>query len=51
VDVRRDVQALEIPVSLAQGSHEAPGRAVPAQESFDGLTARTKPVLHFDTAS
>jgi pimeloyl-ACP methyl ester carboxylesterase len=50
VDLRTQANSLDVPVYLAQGAHEAPGRAQPAQEWFDGLTAPTKKWVVFETS-
>lgn len=42
LDFRRDVPALEVPVHVIAGAHEARGRAVLAEEWFAGLEAPSK---------
>ena len=42
IDLRTQAPSLAVPVYLAQGAHEAPGRAGPAREWFDGLQAPTR---------
>lgn len=48
LDLRRDVPALAVPVYLAQGRHEAPGRSEPAREWFDALDAPLKELTQFE---
>jgi proline iminopeptidase len=48
VDFRRDVPALEVPVYMVLGAHEARGRAVPANEWFDLLQAPSKERVIFE---
>ncbi len=50
VDFRTQATSLDVPVYLAQGAHEAPGRAGPAQEWFDLLEAPSKQMVVFDTS-
>ena len=50
VDLRRDAAALDVPVVLIQGRHEAPGRADPAREWFDALQAPSKEWVELDTS-
>lgn len=50
LDLRRDVLRLEVPVFLAQGRHEAPGRAQPAAQWFDALQAPSKQLITFETS-
>lgn len=50
LDLRRDAQRLDVPVFLAQGRHEAPGRAAPAEQWFTALDAPDKELSFFDTA-
>ncbi len=50
VDLREDADRLEVPVYLAQGAHETPGRTVPAREWFDVLDAPRKELVVFDTS-
>lgn len=50
VDLRTQATRLEVPVYLAQGAHEAPGRAEPAREWFEMLQAPSKRLLTFDTS-
>ncbi len=48
VDLRRDAPALEVPVYLVIGAHEARGRAVPANEWFDILEAPSEEMVVFE---
>ena len=48
LDLRRQVPALQVPVFLAQGHHEAPGRAGPAAQWFQQLAAPLKTFVEFD---
>ena len=50
VDLRVSATELAVPVYLAQGAHEAAGRAEPAGEWFDLLVAPHKEVVVFDTS-
>lgn len=50
IDLRTQVTALGVPVYLAQGAHEAPGRAEPAKVWFDLLKAPSKRLFTFDTS-
>jgi proline iminopeptidase len=50
VDFRNQATSLDIPVYLAQGAHEAPGRAEPAKQWFDLLEAPSKRLVTFDTS-
>jgi pimeloyl-ACP methyl ester carboxylesterase len=50
IDFREQVTSLEIPVYLAQGAHETPGRAAPAAEWFALLDAPGKELVVFDTS-
>jgi proline iminopeptidase len=50
VDLRRDAAALDVPVYLVQGRHEARGRAEPAREWFDLLRAPSKRLVVFETS-
>lgn len=50
VDLRRDVPALEVPVFLVQGRHEAPGRARLAAQWFDRVRAPRKRMIVLDTS-
>jgi pimeloyl-ACP methyl ester carboxylesterase len=50
IDFRTQATSLEVPVYLAQGAHEARGRAEPAQEWFDLLKAPSKQLVVFDTS-
>ena len=47
VDFRVDVPALEVPVYLVEGVHEAPGRAVLAEEWIGTLAAPRKQLVTF----
>lgn len=48
LDLRQDAAALDVPVYLVQGAHEARGRAVPAADWFDMLEAPAKTMVVFD---
>lgn len=48
IDFRRDAAALEVPVYLVQGAHEARGRAVPMEEWFELLDAPRKERVIFE---
>jgi len=50
VDLRTQAPRLEVPVYLAQGVHEAPGRDGPAREWFDLLEAPAKKLVPFDSS-
>ncbi len=50
VDFRTQATSLDVPVYLAMGAHEAPGRAEPAKEWFDLLQAPSKRLVTFDTS-
>jgi pimeloyl-ACP methyl ester carboxylesterase len=50
VDFRTQASTLDVPVYLAQGAHEAPGRANPAKQWFDLLKAPSKRLVTFDTS-
>jgi pimeloyl-ACP methyl ester carboxylesterase len=50
VDFRTQAASLDVPVCLAMGAHEAPGRAEPAKEWFDLLQAPGKRLVTFDTS-
>ena len=50
LDFRTQATSLDIPVYLAQGAHEAPGRAEPAKQWFDLLDAPSKQLVTFDTS-
>ena len=50
IDFREQVTTLEIPVYLAQGAHETPGRAEPAAEWFELLDAPHKELVVFGTS-
>ncbi|HEX6247063.1 MAG TPA: alpha/beta hydrolase [Nocardioidaceae bacterium] len=50
VDFREQVTSLDIPVYLAQGVHESPGRADLAAEWFEMLDAPSKELVVFDTS-
>ncbi|HET7690608.1 MAG TPA: alpha/beta hydrolase, partial [Nocardioidaceae bacterium] len=50
VDFRTQAASLDVPVYLAMGAHEAPGRAEPAKEWFDLLQAPSKKLVTFDTS-
>jgi pimeloyl-ACP methyl ester carboxylesterase len=48
IDLRRDAASLDVPVYLVQGAHEARGRAIPAAEWFEMLTAPSKQMIVFE---
>lgn len=48
IDFRRDVTALDVPVYMVLGAHEARGRAVPANEWFELLAAPSKERIIFE---
>jgi len=50
LDFRTQATTLDVPVYLAQGAHEAPGRAEPAKQWFDLLDAPSKRLVTFDTS-
>lgn len=50
IDFRAQATSLQVPVYLAQGAHEAPGRQLLAQEWFDLLRAPSKKLVTFDTS-
>lgn len=50
IDFRTQATSLEVPVYLAQGRHEAPGRQQLAQEWFTQLRAPSKQLTYFDTS-
>jgi pimeloyl-ACP methyl ester carboxylesterase len=50
VDLRIHATRLDVPVYLAQGGHETPGRAGPAQEWFDLLQAPRKELVVLDSS-
>lgn len=50
LDLRRSATRLEVPVILAQGAHEARGRAEPAEQWFAALDAPHKELRVFDTS-
>jgi pimeloyl-ACP methyl ester carboxylesterase len=50
VDLRTQATSLAVPVYLAQGAHEAPGRAEPAKQWFDLLQAPSKRLVTFATS-
>ena len=50
VDFRTQATSLQVPVYLAQGRHEAPGRQLPAQEWFNQLRAPSKQLTYFETS-
>jgi proline iminopeptidase len=50
VDFRTQATTLHVPVYLAQGAHEAPGRAGLAREWFALLEAPSKRLITFDTS-
>jgi proline iminopeptidase len=50
IDFREQATSLEVPVYLAQGAHETPGRAEPAAEWFETLDAPSKELVVFETS-
>lgn len=48
IDFRRDVQRLDVPVYVVLGRHEVRGRAVLAEEWFNGLDAPSKELVIFE---
>ncbi|MGE3380810.1 MAG: alpha/beta fold hydrolase [Nocardioides sp.] len=50
IDFRTQATSLAVPVYLAQGRHEAPGRQLLAQEWFEQLRAPSKELTYFDTS-
>jgi pimeloyl-ACP methyl ester carboxylesterase len=48
VDLRQDAAALEVPVTIVLGEHEARGRAVLAVEWFEMLEAPSKDLIVFE---
>jgi proline iminopeptidase len=50
IDFRTQATELDVPVYLAQGRHEAPGRQLLAQEWFTQLQAPAKEWTYFDTS-
>jgi proline iminopeptidase len=50
IDLRKQATSLEVPVYLAQGAHETPGRAGPAAEWFELLDAPSKELVVFGTS-
>lgn len=50
IDFRTEATQLDVPVYLAQGRHEAPGRSQLAQEWFKLLDAPSKEIVVFDTS-
>jgi proline iminopeptidase len=50
IDLLAQVPKLEVPVYLAQGRHEAPGRSTFASEWFEQLDAPSKRLVEFDTS-
>ena len=50
LDLRREVPSLRVPVFLATGRHEAPGRAGPAAQWFTALDAPLKQRTVFETS-
>jgi pimeloyl-ACP methyl ester carboxylesterase len=51
LDLRTDVPRLDVPVHVVMGSHEAPGRVIPAREWFDRLDAPSKRWIEFEGSS
>lgn len=50
IDFRTQATSLEVPVYLAQGRHEAPGRQLLVQEWFEQLHAPSKQLTYFETS-
>lgn len=50
IDFRTQAASLDVPVYLAEGRHEAPGRLVYAEEWFDLLRAPSKRMTWFETS-
>jgi pimeloyl-ACP methyl ester carboxylesterase len=50
IDFRTQATRLEVPVYLAQGRHEAPGRQLLTQEWFKQLRAPSKVLTYFETS-
>jgi proline iminopeptidase len=50
LDFREQATTLEVPVYLAQGAHETPGRAEPAAEWFELLDSASKDLVVFETS-
>ncbi len=50
IDFRTQAAELQVPVYLAQGRHEAPGRQLLAQEWFTLLKAPSKQLTYFETS-
>jgi pimeloyl-ACP methyl ester carboxylesterase len=50
IDFRSQATELDVPVYLAQGRHEAPGRQLLAREWFTDLQAPTKQWMYFETS-
>lgn len=50
LDFRTQATRLAVPVYLALGAHEAPGRAEPAKQWFQLLSAPSKKLVTFDTS-
>jgi len=50
LDFRTQATTLDVPVYLAQGAHEAPGRAEPARQWFHLLQSPSKKLVTFDTS-
>jgi proline iminopeptidase len=50
IDFRTQATSLKVPVYLAQGRHEAPGRQLLAQEWFKQLKAPSKQLTYFETS-
>ena len=50
IDFMEQVRSLDVPVYLAQGRHEAPGRAALANAWFEQLDAPSKTLVEFDTS-
>ena len=50
IDFREQAARLDVPVYLAQGRHEAPGRQLLAEEWFASLDAPAKELTYFETS-
>lgn len=50
IDFRADAPALDVPVYIVAGAHEAPGRAVLVDEWFADLDAPIKEMIVFDAS-
>lgn len=50
IDFRTQAARLDVPVHLVQGAHEAPGRAILADEWYELLEAPSKDMVRLDTS-